>query len=36
MAILDRVAAHWGWPLRGVPLYMYMYHVCMSVGIIKV
>ena len=23
MAVIDRVAAHQGWPLRGVPLYLY-------------
>ena len=23
MAVIDRAAAHQGWPLRGVPLYFY-------------
>ena len=28
MAVVARVATHQGWPLRGVPLYMYTEHIC--------
>ena len=36
MAVIDKVAAHQGWPLRGVPLYSDYYTLALLIIAMKI